>query len=68
MAAAIPAEASSRSHLKVDPECGILLEAEKKVEGVRVKAVRDCDNGEKKEENKSMRQCIMICGLLVPGG
>lgn len=65
MAAAIPAEASSRSHLKVDPGFGILLEAEK-TDGRRLRAVRDCGNGEKKEENKSMRQCVMICGLLVP--
>lgn len=40
----------------------------KQMEGVRVRAVRDYGNGEKKEENKSMRQCVIICGLLVPVG
>lgn len=49
----------------MDPGFGILLEAEK-TDGRRLRAVRDCGNGEKKEENESMRQCVMICGLLVP--
>lgn len=54
---AVPAEASGKSHLEVDPGCGPLLGAEKTVEGEGVRVVRDCDHGEKKEGNKHRRQC-----------
>lgn len=57
LAAAIPAEASGKSHPEVGPECGILLGYRKQVERVSVRTRRDCDNGGKKEENKGMRQC-----------
>lgn len=41
MAAAIPAEASSRSHLKVDQGVEYCWRQRKQMEGVSVRAVRD---------------------------
>lgn len=50
------AEASGKSHLDVDPECGALLGAEK-TERQSGRTVKDCDSEGKKKGNEGMQQC-----------